>query len=92
MNILEEVDKTINGERQDQYGSPENNFQNIADYWNTYIQIRFPLYANPLTPQDVARMLCLVKLARMHGQKYKRDNWVDAIGYLAIEADRLNHE
>lgn len=82
MNILEEADKTINGERQDQYGSPEDSFALIANYWSVYLDTF-------ITPRDVARMMTLFKIARMHGQKESRDNWRDAIGYLAIDADRL---
>lgn len=86
-DILQEVNMVINGERQDAYGAPEDSFRIIADYWNVYLQNKYGDIW--LDPQDVARMMTLFKLARMHGQKYERDNWRDAIGYLAIEADRF---
>ena len=82
MSILEEADKTINGERQDQYGSPEDSFKLIGDYWTTYLGVK-------VSTSDVAKMMTLFKIARMAGQKQSRDNWRDAIGYLAIDADRL---
>lgn len=92
--ILEEVDKIINGERQDMYGNPEDSFELIAHYWTTYVSAAFekgecyPIFE----PHDVAVMMTLFKIARMSGQKPCRDNSRDAIGYLAIDADRLQPE
>lgn len=92
MNILKEADTVINGERQDAYGSPEDSFGIIADYWNCFITYKYATTGGVvLDKKDVARMMTLFKIARMHGQKYERDNWRDAIGYLAIEADRLQN-
>ena len=79
--ILDEVRDVINGERQDQYGNPEDAFQLIASYWSIYLQL-----TEPLTAADVAQMMCLLKVAREKHQ-HKRDNLVDAIGYLALAAD-----
>lgn len=87
--ILSEADKIINGERQDQYGAPENSFKIIADYWTVFLQARFPQLEDELGPEDVAEMMTLFKMARMLGQQQSRDNYLDAIGYLAIAADRL---
>lgn len=38
-DILAEADRIINGERQEQYGKPEDSFVLIAEYWNRYLQI-----------------------------------------------------
>lgn len=89
MSIITEAAEIINGERQDQYGNPEDSFALIAEDWSNYLRRRF-MKIIPLEPKDVARMMVILKLCRMHGQKANRDNWRDAIGYLAIEADRLN--
>lgn len=90
MSILQEADKTINGERQDQYGSPEHSFEIIADFWSAYLYHAGLLEkGSTLLPIDVARMMSLFKHARMLGQGDKRDNYLDAIGYLAIGADRI---
>ena len=88
MNSLTEANEIINGERQDQYGSPENSFQIIADFWKVYIRYKFGVELI-LKPIDVAHLMSLFKHARMLGQKPKRDNYIDAQGYLAIAADRL---
>jgi hypothetical protein len=90
---LEEADKIISSERQDQYGSPEDSFDRIARYWSVYLNlssekmgVTLPI---KLDARDVALMMTLFKLAREQGPQSKRDNMIDAIGYLAIAADRL---
>jgi hypothetical protein len=82
---LEKADACINGERQDQYGNPEDSFALIAEYWTVYMGDMGPV----CTPKDVAIMMALFKIARMSGQKWAPDNAVDACGYLAILNDRL---
>ena len=82
---LEKADNCINGERQDQYGSPEYSFALIAAYWTTYIDHEDV----QIKDSDVAIMMTLFKIARMSGQKWAPDNAVDACGYLAILNDRL---
>ena len=84
--LFDEADKIINGERQDQYGRPEDSFDRIARYWSVYLENVNP---HDLDALDVAHMMVLFKAARMQGQKPSRDNYVDAAGYLAIAADRL---
>lgn len=100
-NTLREADKIINGERQDQYGSPEDSFAMIANFWTAYIankgDVRIVYENGHYTPlildeKDVALLMTLFKIARMQGQGYKRDNAIDACGYLAIYNDRLQDE
>ena len=88
-NCLLEANKVINGERQDEYGNPENSFQIIAEYWTTFLKYKCGL-DTPLTPLDITNMMVLFKQARKLGQKHKRDNYVDSCGYEAIGADRLS--
>ena len=88
-NCLLEANKVINGERQDEYGNPENSFQIIAEYWTTFLKHKCGLSV-PLTPLDITNMMVLFKQARKLGQKHKRDNYVDSCGYEAIGADRLS--
>lgn len=78
--IAEEAIHTINGERQDQYGNPEDTFQLIADLWSAYL-------GNPaIQAEQVADMMVLLKIAREAGGKGKKDNMVDLIGYAMIGA------
>lgn len=77
MNILDEV-KTILYERQGTYDKPENNFKRIADLWNAYLDNKPE--KGQLTPQDVAMLMVLMKIAREVYQ-HKHDNLADLIGY-----------
>lgn len=91
-NVLLEAHNIINGERQQQYGSPEDSHKVIAEMWNGYIHAkmraeRLPGVAICITDQDVAHMMVLFKLARELNGAGKRDNYRDAAGYLAIASD-----
>lgn len=74
--VLREAEKVINGERQDMYGNPEDSFADIALLWGWYLRM-------PIAPEEVAMMMTLLKVARERNQ-CKRDNIVDACGYLGI--------
>ena len=75
--ILDRAETCVNGDRQNDYGTPERNFETIADLWNAYIgEERF-------LPKDVAAMLILLKIARIASGKKKDDNWIDIAGYAA---------
>lgn len=75
--------RVINGARQNTYGNPEDSFDSIAAFWSMYVEKGF-------SNVDVAIMMALLKIARMkhHGVSH-RDNFVDAIGYLALAADMV---
>lgn len=86
-SVLLEAHKTINGERQDVYGSPEDSFALIAKYWTTYLRSTIEAQKRSyFMPSDVAMMMALFKIAREANQ-HKRDNLVDCAGYLGIYAD-----
>lgn len=91
VDILGEAFEVINGDRQDSYGEPEMSFGIIGDFWNLYLRHKFKTLKVNLKPVDVAHMMALFKEARMLGQKPDRDNYRDAVGYLAIAADRLSN-
>lgn len=80
--ILETAESIVNGEREEQYGTPENNFRIIGKLWEAYLgarrmgQIEFETH-------DVAAMLALLKIARIASGQIKDDNWVDLAGYAA---------
>ena len=75
--ILDAAHKCVCGDREQDYGSPERNFQTVADLWNTY------LHTNAIKSWDVAAMLALLKIARVASGHAKEDNWVDLAGYAA---------
>lgn len=89
--ICEEALRTINGERQGQYGDPEDTFKKIADLWSSYL-FSGSGRVEWLTPMQVADMMCLLKIAREAGGKGKRDNMVDLIGYAALAANMRGYD
>lgn len=78
--VLDEARKTINGDRQDAYGKPEDSFGMIAELWTAYLD-------KYVRPQDVPMMMALLKIARQKTGKGKWDNFVDLCGYAALAAD-----
>lgn len=89
-NIIKQVEKCILNDRQNTYGTPEDNFQKITDYWNTYLNIKDDTFK--LTKQDVAIMMVLLKVARMGTSPNHLDNFVDAAGYSIIAGSFCNLE
>lgn len=77
------LDMSINcvcGQREEDYGSPEDNFNEIAKLWRCWLDMNITAY-------DVAIMMTMVKIGRMKSGKVKDDNYVDACGYLACAAE-----
>ena len=75
-DILHTAEKCVCGQREQDYGSPENNFQVIADLWRSYKGVDF-------TATDVAMMMALLKIARIRGGNATEDSFVDLAGYAA---------
>lgn len=83
--ILKEALQCVNGEREQQYGSPEDNFAVIADLWVVYLK-SCCVSSNAdvfVVADDVAAMMALLKIARISSGVDKVDNWVDLAGYAA---------
>ena len=78
--ILEQALHCVSGDREQDYGSPEQNFRTIALLWSVYIQ---RLGRGYLEDRDVAAMLALLKIARIASGHAKADNWIDLAGYAA---------
>jgi hypothetical protein len=87
--ILETAAQCVCGDREQDYGSPENNFQTIAAYWGRHLWAKHPKLQTVIAPNelvdavDVAVMLAQLKLARIASGHAKEDNWVDLAGYAA---------
>ena len=79
-DILTKAGACVSGDRESDYGSPEQNFQRIASFWSTYLGFECKA---AITAKDVAAMLSLVKIARIASGHAKDDNWVDLAGYAA---------
>ena len=75
VEILEEACKCICGKREQDYGSPEDNFQLISDLWTAYLK-------TPVKSKDVAMMMVLLKVARIKAGS-SEDSFIDLAGYAA---------
>ena len=85
--LLDMAKAVVCGEREKQYGSPEDSFRAIADYWTVYLRQTGNLPEHrELTSEDAAIMMILLKVARQAGRG-KLDNWVDIAGYAACDAE-----
>lgn len=85
---LETALEIVTKDRQNDYGTPENNFGTIAGYWNTYLHSTGALKETGwVLPHDVAAMMALLKIARVASSPTKDDNWVDLAGYAANGAE-----
>lgn len=73
---LEAAKKCVCGDREQDYGNPEDNFALIAALWSAYLGI-------DISPLDVPNMLIHVKQARSKSGHAKDDNWIDIAGYAA---------
>ena len=81
--LLDMAKAIVGGERENQYGSPEDSFRAIAVYWTGYLrQIGLVAQDRELKSEDTALMMILLKVARQAGRG-KLDNWVDIAGYAA---------
>lgn len=78
--ILKEAEKCVCGQREQDYGTPENNFATIAAFWSTYKGVRF-------TAHDVAMMMALLKVARIKNGGGTGDSYVDGCGYLSCAGE-----
>jgi len=72
-SILVEAERVTSGDRQAQYGPPDQDFQRIAKMWSAIKGVEF-------TAREVAMFMVCVKLSRETHQR-KRGNWVDIAGY-----------
>lgn len=85
--LLEEAARITATDRQSQYGTPENSFETIAQFWSTYLKARPAGAGEPIAAHDVAAMMALLKVARIAKSPQKEDSWVDGAGYMACGAE-----
>lgn len=83
MNRAETLEKArvcVCGHRENEYGSPEDNFTTIANFWSVYKGVEF-------TANDVAMMMALLKITRIKTGTATDDSYVDLAGYAACGAE-----
>ncbi len=82
-DILDQAKKCVCGKREQDYGTPESNFQLIADLWNGYLGEKTDNPVISVTPVDVAMLMALMKIARIRNGGGSGDSFVDLAGYAA---------
>lgn len=80
--------------REQEYGSPEDNFALIAALWEAFLTwsdcLDMSVFGEckvDMKPKDVACMMILLKIARIKSGHGKDDNWIDIAGYAACGAE-----
>jgi hypothetical protein len=72
-------------DRDDDYGSPQKNFERIAAIWNVILAEKLGQdYDYEISAADVAMMMIGIKLARLIESPDHQDSAVDAAGYAAL--------
>ena len=86
--ILREAARIVCGDRNAQYGEPEDSFRAIAEFWETYVRERCVSKGAKVVIQaeDVAMMMVLLKVARTFCAT-KADTYIDIAGYAACAAE-----
>ena len=84
-DALSIAERIINGERADTYGDASENFTRIANMWAEVLQV-------PVTAEQVALCMTLVKVGRLIESPAHEDSWVDAIGYIALGVEVATEE
>ena len=89
--VLEKARACVCGEREEDYGSPEDSFGCIAELWEAYLRAACiaPDAVVKVTPTDVAMMMALLKIARVGTSCVggTADSFVDLAGYAACGAE-----
>lgn len=85
VEVLHRAEQCVCGEREQGYGTPEDNFDTIAEFWITYLNRACVdedgcVY---IDATDVAMMMALLKIARIAGGAGTRDSFIDLAGYAA---------
>lgn len=77
VEALEKAKELVTGDRQKDYGTPEESFTRIAYLWTAWLDVK-------ITAEDAAIMMALLKIARLRGGRKTPDTYHDLLGYGAI--------
>jgi len=86
--IIETAKALISGQRAVDYGDAKDNFERIAEAWSWWLRTRL---SSDLTPNDVALMMALLKMARLRDNRLHEDSYCDLIGYAALAGEVALH-
>jgi hypothetical protein len=77
----------IGGDRAQQHGDVRRTHESIAALWSAWLGQRGLLATEDLSAGDVLAMMALLKLARTLNGSFNADDYVDAIGYIALAGE-----
>lgn len=88
-DILDTAKAIVTGEREKQYGKPEDNFAAVAQMWEVYLRGQCVGEGADvrIAPEDVAMMMVLLRVGRLMTGDYLADNYVDICGYVACAGE-----
>lgn len=75
--LLESAQALISGERHQDYGEARDNFADIGQLWERVLGV-------PVSPEQYALCMVLVKVARLVSNPGHEDSWLDICGYAAL--------
>jgi len=78
--VIDEASRIIKKDRNSAYDNPEDNFARIAKCWTAILDEKLACGCE-ITAGDVARAMVMLKVVR-DAHAPKRDNRVDAVGYV----------
>ena len=85
--VLKEAEKCVCGQRENEYGVPEDSFEMIGKLWTVYLD-----YATKIDAHDVAAMMALLKIARIAKSPDHMDSWCDLAGYASCGGEIAGKE
>lgn len=90
-DVLDEAKRCVCGQREQDYGTPEDNFSAIGYFWAVYLRTAHPelskvLPLNGISAKDVSVMMSLLKVARI-ATGSSADSFVDLAGYAALAGE-----
>lgn len=88
--LLNKAASLITGQREKDYGTPEENFARIAGHWTIHLK-KILLPGTEITPRLVAEMMMLLKVARAANSPTE-DSYLDAAGYAGIAGELADTE
>ena len=84
--ILMKAADLVSNSRQESHGDTFKNHEQIAEFWNTYLDDKLKPMAS-ITPDEVAMMLGLLKVSRSQVGKCNIDDYIDGAAYMAIAGE-----
>lgn len=78
--VLVVASRTIEGDRQQDYGEASASFARIAAIWAAILGV-------PITGHQVALMMTGLKISRAAGKPGHADSYIDMAGYAALAAE-----